>query len=135
MAYRIKFGDKEVYKDTDKVSNKDNRSAFAMLLLTKSTDSDSAMENATKLGGIAYAEAISKLPADLTVTVYEKPEGKTEEKLRADYPLSAVVNRIKAAVTQNERQGKIYPYSSDKTSTKEDKPAASPLDFLSEFNS
>jgi len=133
MAYRILFGDKEVYKDTDKVSNKENRAAFSMLLLTKSTDSDSAMENATKLGGLAYAEAIEKLPADLLVTVYEKPEGKTEEKIRAKYALKSVVNRIKAAVSQEERQGEIFPYSSEKGSTKEDKPAANPLDFLTDF--
>ncbi len=134
MSHRIMLGGKEIYRDTDSVSNKDNRAALANLLTTKSTDSASAAENAAKLGGLVYAEGLGKLPAEMIVEVYERPEGKTDERIRAKYTVSALVKRIIAAVSQEERQGEIFPYNPAEGSTpKDNKAAGNPLDFLADF--
>jgi hypothetical protein len=115
MAYRIEIS------GIGKIDmSKEESTAIGSLLTTKSTDSGSAEKSAIALGGLAYAEALNVLPADSVVTLFEKPEGKKEEKVRAEYTVKALTNRVKAAATQAERQGKIFAY--DTTEATEDKP-------------
>jgi hypothetical protein len=100
--------------------SKEESNAWGNLLTTKSTDSGSAEKSANVLGGIAYAESLVVLPTDATVEVYETPEVKNAtEKIRARYTLSAVIKRITAAATQDERQGEIFAYDDKEEKTTE----------------
>ena len=114
MSYRIEI---EGIGPVD--MGKDESEAFARLLVTKSTDSGSAQKSAETLGGLTYAEMLTVIPGESVVSVFEKPEGKTEEKIRAKYTVKALIARVKAAATQAERQGEIFEYSEKATPVKE----------------
>ncbi len=118
MAYRITLNGTNIMEDTEENRRKEERQALASLLVTKSTDSGSAQKSAEFLGGMAYAELLAGIDGDSVVEVYETPEGKNVEKIRAKYTVKALTARVVAAATQEDRQGEIFEYDTDKPAKK-----------------
>jgi hypothetical protein len=112
MAFRISV---DVLGTLD--MGKDEASAVANLLI-RGCDTDTAYKSAVTLGGKAYADLLTDIPADAVVEVWEKPEGKTDEKIRARFTMGAFVARLLVAYAQKERDGDVFEYEAKTTTTK-----------------